>query len=139
MVTQIIRCAFYSDQELQDQITLSCGRPFNHQILDGNLYTAHSLHTKVGIGNLALAAQGSAQPLEKVGVRRLLLEHTYVQLNENNMHNALLSYQMALRLPHYFGDREKELLKRAGIINQLRFNQSSFAAELGDLHVSSPP
>ena len=69
-------------------------------------------------------------------MRRLLLEHTYVQLNENNMHNALLSYQMALSLPHYFGGREKELLKRAGIINQLRFNQTSFATELGDLHVS---
>ena len=40
----------------------------------------------------AVAVQGCSNPLEKVGVRRLLLEHTYVQLNENNMHNALLSY-----------------------------------------------
>ena len=83
--------------------------------------------------------QGCGPLLEKVGARRLLLEHTYVQVKENNIHNALQSYQMALSLPYHYGGRENMLLKSAGTINQLRFNQCSFADELGSLLVSSPP
>lgn len=59
-----------------------------------------------------------------------------VQLGENNLQNALLAYQTALRLPTNFPGREKLVWQSAFAINQIRLKLDDAVQELSDKLVS---